>query len=308
MDFDEDNEGWVSFQYERLPNLCYWCGHLTHDDKECALWLRSKGTLSVEEQQFGSWIRASQFNLAKKSVVEVQGYENMNGTSKQRGRTISVDRTDTVPVPVSVGNVEASNVSGESGKPVANQSAAEYAATLQEIDDAINAGFENQNLNKEDVAVTVEQNEKEIDMEVNEAEIRGRNNLDVQLTPRLGEQVIFTAGWVDKDRDNRRKGEACGIKTKIIPRDDGPKPMQAAEHKPIGTWTRMHAKPRNVNAPMVVDTDKPKSKKRNQTEGDGVTQENEKRSRMEEETKNLSMLMASKFESAEVAMQLRREQ
>ena len=59
VDFDEDNEGWVSFQYERLPNLCYWCGHLTHDDKECVLWLRSKGTLSVEDQQFGSWIRAS---------------------------------------------------------------------------------------------------------------------------------------------------------------------------------------------------------------------------------------------------------
>ena len=156
VDFDEDNEGWVSFQYERLPNLCYWCGHLTHDNKECVLWLRSKGTLSVEEQQFGSWIRANQFNPVKKSIVEVQGYENMNGTSKQRGRTISVDRTDTVPVPVSVGNVEASNVSGESGKPVANQSAVEFAATLQEIDEAINAGFETQNLNKEITAVTVE--------------------------------------------------------------------------------------------------------------------------------------------------------
>ncbi|XP_050247342.1 uncharacterized protein At4g02000-like [Quercus robur] len=35
--FDENEEGWVSFMYERLPNLCYWCGHLTHDDKECSL-------------------------------------------------------------------------------------------------------------------------------------------------------------------------------------------------------------------------------------------------------------------------------
>ena len=218
----------------------------------------------------------------------------MNAASKPRGRKISVDRTDTVPVPDSVGNVESSNVSGESGKPVTNQSAAEFAATLQEIDEAINAGFENQNLNKEDMAVTVEQNEKETDMEVNEAEVTGKNNLSVQLTPRLGEQVIFTAGWVDKDRDNNgRKGEACGTKTKIKSRDDGPRSMQAAEHKPIGTWTRMHAKPRNVSTPIIVDTDRPKSKKRNQTEGNGVTQENEKRLRMEEETKNLSMLMAS---------------
>ena len=35
--FDKDNEGWVSFTYEHLPNLCYWCGHLTYDDKDCAI-------------------------------------------------------------------------------------------------------------------------------------------------------------------------------------------------------------------------------------------------------------------------------
>ena len=44
--FDKDNEGWMSFMYERLPNLCYWCGDLTHDEKDCAILLRSKGTLS----------------------------------------------------------------------------------------------------------------------------------------------------------------------------------------------------------------------------------------------------------------------
>ena len=48
--FDENVEGWVSFMYERFPNLCYWCGHLTHDDKDCSLWLRSCGTLSLSNQ------------------------------------------------------------------------------------------------------------------------------------------------------------------------------------------------------------------------------------------------------------------
>ena len=37
-------------------------------------------------------------------------------------------------------------------------------------------------------------------------------------------------------------------------------------------------------------------------------QEKEKRLRMDEETKNLSMLMASEFKSVEVAKQPRREQ
>ena len=63
---------------ERLPNICYWCGSVSHDDKDCSLWLQSKGTLNLEEQQFGSWTRAPLFNLAKMSFVEVKGYEVVN--------------------------------------------------------------------------------------------------------------------------------------------------------------------------------------------------------------------------------------
>ena len=66
--WDQGREGWVSFMYERLPNICYWCDHLSHDDKECVVWLSSKGEPSSEEQQYGSWLRASQFNLAKKTI------------------------------------------------------------------------------------------------------------------------------------------------------------------------------------------------------------------------------------------------
>lgn len=41
----KDKEVWVSFKYERLPNICYWCGCLDHDDKDCGIWLDSEGTL-----------------------------------------------------------------------------------------------------------------------------------------------------------------------------------------------------------------------------------------------------------------------
>ncbi|XP_050289780.1 uncharacterized protein LOC126727927 [Quercus robur] len=34
----EGKHVWISFKYERLPNLCYWCGQLTHNDKDCELW------------------------------------------------------------------------------------------------------------------------------------------------------------------------------------------------------------------------------------------------------------------------------
>ena len=32
ISFDKGEEGWVSFKYERLPNICYWCGCLNHSD------------------------------------------------------------------------------------------------------------------------------------------------------------------------------------------------------------------------------------------------------------------------------------
>ena len=69
------DESWVSFKYERLPNVCYWCGRLTHHDKECSLWQKRKGTLKVGDQQFGSWLRANTPNFAKKPIVRVEGYE-----------------------------------------------------------------------------------------------------------------------------------------------------------------------------------------------------------------------------------------
>ena len=56
--FEDGGKIWINFRYERLPNICYWCGYFDHGDKDCDLWIQSKGTLSQEEQQFGSWIRA----------------------------------------------------------------------------------------------------------------------------------------------------------------------------------------------------------------------------------------------------------
>ena len=38
------------------------------------LWLQSKGSLKTEYQQFGQWLRASQFNPLKRMVIDVKGY------------------------------------------------------------------------------------------------------------------------------------------------------------------------------------------------------------------------------------------
>ena len=33
--FSQDQEGWVTFWYERLSIFCHWCGVLNHDSKDC---------------------------------------------------------------------------------------------------------------------------------------------------------------------------------------------------------------------------------------------------------------------------------
>ncbi|XP_075640309.1 uncharacterized protein LOC142612063 [Castanea sativa] len=45
----QGKELWVSFKYECLPNICYWCGYLNHDNKDCEAWLESEGSLKVED-------------------------------------------------------------------------------------------------------------------------------------------------------------------------------------------------------------------------------------------------------------------
>lgn len=71
---EDDKDQWVSFMYERLPNLCYWCGCLTHNDRDCDLWMDSEGTLAEANKQYGPWIKASPFTGNHKAVVTVLGY------------------------------------------------------------------------------------------------------------------------------------------------------------------------------------------------------------------------------------------
>ena len=50
ISWDQSGEGWAMFMYECLPNICYWCGLVLHDDKDCDLWLNNRGLLQIEDQ------------------------------------------------------------------------------------------------------------------------------------------------------------------------------------------------------------------------------------------------------------------
>ncbi|XP_065620823.1 uncharacterized protein LOC136063823 [Quercus suber] len=71
---EDGKDHWVSFKYERLPNLCYWCGCLTQNDKDCETWIESEGNLNSMNQQFGAWLRAPPFSATRKKVISVPGF------------------------------------------------------------------------------------------------------------------------------------------------------------------------------------------------------------------------------------------
>ena len=73
ISLSQGEQSWVSFKYERLPNICYWCGCLNHVDSDCDLWIESEGKLTKETQAYGAWIRATSFGKGKSSVLKVPG-------------------------------------------------------------------------------------------------------------------------------------------------------------------------------------------------------------------------------------------
>ena len=79
ISLDSGKELWVPFKYERLPNMCYWCGCLTHDDKDCEQWVESEGSLSNESKQFRPWIRTPPFFPSRKNVIKVLSFYTRRG-------------------------------------------------------------------------------------------------------------------------------------------------------------------------------------------------------------------------------------
>ena len=77
-------QSWVSFKYERLPNICYWYGCLNHVDKDCDLWIESEGNLTKESQAYRAWIHATPFVKGRNIVVKVPGFYAKKKPNKNR--------------------------------------------------------------------------------------------------------------------------------------------------------------------------------------------------------------------------------
>ena len=65
--------GCAILKYERLPNFCYWCGLVSHDDRDYECWLCSKGSLKKTDQHYGDWMRAEVVLNSRKTSITIPG-------------------------------------------------------------------------------------------------------------------------------------------------------------------------------------------------------------------------------------------
>ena len=78
VSLEEGKKTWITFKYECLPNICYWCGRLDHNDRDCDIWLDSEGSLAESQKQFGPYLRAPPFSPVRRTVVAVPGFYTSN--------------------------------------------------------------------------------------------------------------------------------------------------------------------------------------------------------------------------------------
>ena len=92
---DIEEEIWVSFKYEKLPNFCYWCGMISHDGKDYETWLARKDSTNIEPYEYGPWLRAVPYNPGRTPFIVVAGMGDGLGGSIKHSQPATTEKPST---------------------------------------------------------------------------------------------------------------------------------------------------------------------------------------------------------------------
>lgn len=79
----DNQKHWISCNYERLQNICFKCGILSHKGRRCS---KQKGESPEDDlscEQFGPWIQAQPMNS---TIFDFRKYGGSNSSKQQQGR------------------------------------------------------------------------------------------------------------------------------------------------------------------------------------------------------------------------------
>lgn len=130
---------WVSFKYERLTNFCYRCELITHGEQDCEIWLRSRSSLTSDQQQYEAWLRGELEKFRRYHTESTQHthhteYKDCGGGRGPRGKP----PTGTVKEPTPLDKeISISPRSGSKIPPMPKSDLPSFTQQLKEIDLAL---------------------------------------------------------------------------------------------------------------------------------------------------------------------------
>ena len=124
-----EQDHWVSFKFERLPIFCYWCGQISHDDRDCTIWLNNRGKLTPDKQEYGAWLRG-ELPCFSRREGSGRGVSSQDFSSSEPRREMSPVRSSGVAIHDKF-NMENSEITPPAMK---EKEKINFQAKLKEID------------------------------------------------------------------------------------------------------------------------------------------------------------------------------
>ena len=185
LSIEDEEELWVSFKYERLPNICYWCGCLDHSDRDCGKWIDSDGTLDSSNKKYGPWIQAPTPQIRRKPVVVVPGFYETRKHGGARGSR----PVEKKAAPLSrEARVQDSHANLSVGKET-DGAEAQFVEAVNAVDDKSVKPSELKEDNDGNKGDFMENQIREIDRELNEFDLSGSKVMGVTTNHNEGHVV-----------------------------------------------------------------------------------------------------------------------